>query len=69
MYYFSNICIILKMLLVIHVVIVESNFFKLKSLKSYLILTMLKDKLNAFVILYIVSKRLKILNNLKLIKE
>ena len=57
------------MLLVIHVVIVESNFFKLKSLKSYLILTMLKDKLNAFVILYIVSKRLKILNNLKLIKE
>jgi len=40
-------------------VTVESNFFKLKLLKYYLILSLLKDTLNDYIILY--SKRLEIL--------
>lgn len=42
--------------------IVESSSLNLKLLKSYLILSMMKDILNEFVILYINNGWLKILN-------
>ena len=68
---FSNVYIAYRILLTIPitVVTVERSFSKLKLLKSYLKSTMLQDRLNELVILFIESKVLELFNYKTLIND